>query len=85
MIFHNPSFHRIKVTVRDVVAPIFVLQTVAAVILLVWTITSPPRWVRRVTEMDRFGRVVETWQLFLATSTINYAIKLPVRGASVDS
>ncbi|KAL3937806.1 MAG: hypothetical protein SGBAC_007153 [Bacillariaceae sp.] len=59
-IFHNPNFHRIKVTVRDVAAPIIGLQTVVTVILILWAVIAPPEWVRSVTEVDLFGRATET-------------------------
>ncbi|CAJ1931277.1 unnamed protein product [Cylindrotheca closterium] len=59
-IFHNPKCRRMKVTVKDVMAPIFLLQTIANTILIVWYSTARPEWVRETTKEDLFGREIET-------------------------
>ena len=56
----NPTFRRIKVTVWDVMKPVVVLMTVATLLLALWTGLAPPSWIREVSEIDAFGRQVES-------------------------
>jgi hypothetical protein len=59
-IFHHKKMRRVKVTARDVMAPLVCLMTVNIVVLIIWTTVSPLEWVRKAGAEDRFGRVVES-------------------------
>ena len=72
-IFHNPQFRRISVTVSDVLKPFAILFSYTFIILLVWTIIDPPKWVRikidatytyGSCQSDNIGQLLE-WLLFL--------------------
>ena len=56
----NPTFKRIKVTVWDVLKPVVVLMTVATLLLALWTGLAPPSWIREISEIDPYGRQVES-------------------------
>jgi hypothetical protein len=45
-LFHNPSFRRVKVTEKDVLAPFATLFTLNFAVLLTWTLIDPVYWSR---------------------------------------
>ena len=49
-LFQNPNLRRMKVTVKDVIAPFVVLFVVNFVALLTWTLVDPLQWDRREIE-----------------------------------
>ena len=59
-IFHDPTYKRIKVTVWDVMKPGLGLVTVVGILMAVWTGLSPPEFQRKVSQIDLFGREVQT-------------------------
>jgi hypothetical protein len=78
-IFHNPvRFSRIKVTIWDVMTPVVALLSVATIVLLVWTVRSPPYFVRKVNAFDLYDRVIETKGTCSYRGVIPYAITLGV-------
>ena len=60
MIFHNPSFRRVKIEAKDVMVPMLVLLGSNVLILALWTALDPLYWDRYVVGYDLFGRPNET-------------------------
>ncbi|CAJ1931279.1 unnamed protein product [Cylindrotheca closterium] len=75
-IFHSPKFHRMKVTVKDVMAPMIVLQTLSNLILILWYIYAKPMWIRETTKEDSFGREIETRAFCSYAGSIGFAVSL---------
>mmetsp|Transcript_12246 Transcript_12246/g.20084 ORF Transcript_12246/g.20084 Transcript_12246/m.20084 type:complete len:621 (-) Transcript_12246:121-1983(-) len=51
------GFKRITIKVKDVMVPFFTLLGINIVLLLVWTVVDPLRWVRTVTGRDSDGSI----------------------------
>eukprot|EP00526_Cylindrotheca_closterium_P002556 CAMPEP_0113608044 /NCGR_PEP_ID=MMETSP0017_2-20120614/3709_1 /TAXON_ID=2856 /ORGANISM="Cylindrotheca closterium" /LENGTH=924 /DNA_ID=CAMNT_0000516691 /DNA_START=764 /DNA_END=3539 /DNA_ORIENTATION=+ /assembly_acc=CAM_ASM_000147 len=75
-IFHNPKCRRMKVTVKDVMAPVIILQTIANLILICWYIFAKPTWIRETTKEDLFGREIETRASCSYDGSIGFIISL---------
>lgn len=50
------GFKRVTITIKDVLAPFFVLITANIIVLITWTVVSPLRWTRTVLEYDDYDR-----------------------------
>ena len=78
-IFHNPvAFSRIKVTVWDVMKPVLALLVVTTFVLLLWTFLSPPTFTREISEVDQYGRTIESRGQCNYEESPPYAITLAV-------
>jgi len=76
-IFHNPTFRRKKVTIRNVVQPMLILMVANIVLLSLWTSLAPATWVRETIDVDNFNRVSESAGKCSADpSSIGYVIPL---------
>lgn len=60
IILHQPRFQRVTVTICDVVKPALFLMAIVTVILTLWTSLDQPSWEREITQVDNFGRDVES-------------------------
>lgn len=52
----NPRVRRIKLTARDVMAPLLVILLLNFALLTAWTWVSPLKWEREESQKDEFGR-----------------------------
>ena len=48
------GFKRVTITIKDVLAPFFVLITANIIVLTTWTVVSPLSWTRTVLEYDDY-------------------------------
>jgi ABC-type sugar transport system substrate-binding protein len=85
MIFRSKvPFGRIKVTMRDVMAPFFVLVTVNIVVLLCWTLIDPLVYVREANPgTDGWNRIISTYGSCQSDNSVRYLVPLAVVNISV--
>jgi ABC-type sugar transport system substrate-binding protein len=89
-VFHNAQkFRRVKVTARDVILPLACLLTANILVLTIWTILSPMKYVRQPHDgSDAWNRIISTYGVCKSTSGRNgeslpYVILLLIINLSV--
>lgn len=84
-IFHSKApFGRVKVTVRDVMTPFFVLMSANIVVLICWTVIDPLVYVREAHQgTDGWNRIISTYGSCQSDNVGRYLIPLACVNLSV--
>jgi ABC-type sugar transport system substrate-binding protein len=84
-IFHSKvAFGRVKVTIRDVMAPFVILLSANIVILICWTVIDPLVYVREASAgTDGWNRIISTFGSCRSDHVARYLIPLAVVNLSV--
>jgi hypothetical protein len=70
------GMRRVKVTARDVMAPLICLMALNFIMLTLWTVLSPLTWVREVITVDEFGRSTESRGYCRSDNSLPFVIAL---------
>jgi ABC-type sugar transport system substrate-binding protein len=84
-VFHSKvQFGRVKVTVRDVMAPFVVLLSANIVVLIMWTVIDPLMYVREAHPgTDGWNRIISTYGSCQSSHVTRYLIPLACVNLSV--